>query len=306
MLPSSAGPATTTAADIASAAPDRALDGLRHGLRTLAVAFWLGWQVEANWTDPLLFATYVLVRPLGGVLILVFMFRVVAGGGQGPALSFFVLGSAFWPLVINGMQGMTWGLLDDRERFRTLRYVFTAPISFPVYLVGRALAQSTTAVAAVVVTLAFGRLVLGVPLSLAAVDWPYLVAALALGLVAIMALGLLGLTVVLSVSRESWRLPEAVGAALYLVCGAIFPVTVLPTWVLPISMAIPLTWWLEALRRALLGPEAMVSFPNLTDGQVMTALAVTTVVASGLGLGLYRWAEERARALGRLDQESAF
>lgn len=288
------------------APPDQRPGGLRHALRTVWVAFWLGWQVEANWTDPLLFATYVLVRPLGGVLILVFMFRVVAGGGPGAALDFFVVGSAFWPLVLNGMQGMTWGFLDDRERFRTLRYVYTAPVVFPAYLLGRALVQSTTALAAVAVTLVFGRLVLAVPLSLTSTNWPYLLLAMALGLAATFALGLLGLTVVLGVSRESWRLPEAMGAALFLLCGAIFPVTVLPAWVVPISMAIPLTWWLEALRRALLGPAAMGSFPHLTDGQVLVAMAATTVAATVLGLGLYRWAENRARSLGRLDQDSAF
>ena len=39
---------------------------------------------------------------------------------------------------------------------------------------------------------------------------------------------------------------------------------------------------------------------------VMLALAVTSLVAMGLGVGLYGWSENRARALGGLDRDSAF
>ena len=51
--------------------------------RTVRVAYWLGWQVESNWTDPLLFFIYSIARPLGGALILVFMYFVVSRGGRG-------------------------------------------------------------------------------------------------------------------------------------------------------------------------------------------------------------------------------
>jgi ABC-2 type transport system permease protein len=280
--------------------------GARHALRTLWLSYWLGWQVEANWTDPLLFFIYSIVRPLGGVLILVFMFRVVAGGQRGPELDFFLVGSAFWPMVLNGVQGMAWGIIDDRERHHTLRYVYTAPIRFPIYLVGRALAQISAATAAVVVTLLFGRFALGVPLSIAGTDWPYLAAALALGLLAILGLGLMSVTVVIGVSREAWRLPEAVAAALYLVCGAIFPITVLPSALRAVATAMPLAWWLEAIRRALLGPDAVRSFPDATNAQVLGLLALLSVVSLVLGILVYRWGERRARQLGTLDQETAF
>jgi ABC-2 type transport system permease protein len=298
---------TTTTLPRTDAAPViRQARGLRHALRTLWLAFWLGWQVEANWTDPLLFAIYAIVRPLGGVLILVFMFKVVAGGTRGPELDYFVVGSAFWPLVLAGMQGMGWGFIDDRERFKTLRYVYTSPIPFPMYLTGRSLAQASSSLAAVAVTLLFGRFFLGVPISLATTNWPYLALALVLGMAAILGLGLLTVAFVMSVSRESWRLPEALGAALYLICGTIFPVTSLPAWLQPLCALIPLAWWLEAIRRALLGSQTLSSFPNASDAQVMAWLAVTSVVALALGIVAFRRGERRARERGALDQESGF
>jgi ABC-2 type transport system permease protein len=45
------------------------------------VGTWLGWQIESNWTEPFLFAIYSVIKPVAGVLILVFMYLVVAKGG---------------------------------------------------------------------------------------------------------------------------------------------------------------------------------------------------------------------------------
>ena len=42
----------------------------------------LGWQMEANWTDPLLFFIYSVAKPLASALILVVMLEVISGGGN--------------------------------------------------------------------------------------------------------------------------------------------------------------------------------------------------------------------------------
>src|SRR2546426_2430672 len=238
---------------------------LQRGWRTLRVGYWLGWQIESNWTDPLLFFIYSIARPLGGVLILVFMYHVVARAGGTAMLGFFVVGAACWPFVVRGMMGTAYSLITDREHWKTLRYVYISPISLRAYLVGRALAQATSAVAAAAVTLVFGRWVLGVPMHLATINAPYTAAAFVLGITAVIALGLIVVSAAVLISGEAWRMPEGVGAALYLVCGAIFPVTVLPPALQALSQAIPLTWWLEAMRRGLLGPAVVRSLPPLPD-----------------------------------------
>lgn len=274
--------------------------------RTVRVAYWLGWQVESNWTDPLLFFIYSIARPLGGALILVFMYLVVARGGQGDLLGFFVVGTAFWPFVIAGMMGMAWGIISDREHWKTLKYVYTSPISYRAYLVGRSLAQATSATAATAITLLFGRWVLHIPLHLNTIDVPYALVAFALGITSIMALGFVVVSAAMSISGEAWRMPEGVGAALYLVCGAIFPVTVLPAVLQDVSKAFPLTWWLEAMRRGLLGDNTARSFPWASDGQVLTILAAITAIWVTAGALIFSYAERRARALGVLDRESSF
>jgi ABC-2 type transport system permease protein len=286
--------------------PRSRLTGARHWFRTLRTAFWLGWQIESNWTDPFLFFVYQMARPLGAALILVFMYRVVAGGQPGPLLAFFVVGSAFWGFVVSGMQGMTWSLIGDREHWRTLRYVYTSPISFRAYLVGRALAQAASASAAAVVTLLFAHHALGVPLHLLGINFPYATASLVLGICAITALGLLVAAGAMMISGEAWRMPEGVGAALYLVCGAIFPIGVLPGFLQSVAHALPLTWWLEAMRRGLLGHNVVHSFPWASDGLVLAILSGLTALYALGAATIFRLGEHRARILGILDRETGY
>lgn len=274
--------------------------------RTLQVGYWLGWQIESNWTDPLLFFIYSIARPLGGVLILVFMYYVVARAGGPAMLGFFVVGTACWPFVVRGMMGTAWSLISDREHWRTLRYVYTSPISLRAYLVGRALAQATSALAAAVVTLVFGRWVLGVPLHVATMNIPYTAAAFGLGIASVISLGLIVVSAAFLISGEAWRMPEGVGAALYLICGAIFPVTVLPPGLQALSQAIPLTWWLEAMRRGLLGPAVIRSLPRFTDSHVLGVLALLTVLWVAAALIAFTATERRARQLGILDRETMY
>ena len=139
--------------------------------RSLRAGFWLGWKIESSWADPLLFLIYSVIRPLGSALILVVMFFAVSGGRRGPLLDFFVVGSAFWPLVLAGLQGLVTAVLEDRELWRMTRSVYTSPISWPTFLIGRTLAATLSAgFGGVVVILMTGRLFLGVPLALSPGD----------------------------------------------------------------------------------------------------------------------------------------
>ena len=72
--------------------------------RSFAVAVRLGWQMEANWTDPLLFFIYSVAKPLASALILVVMLDVISGGAKPEYRAFVVVGSALWSFVLCGHQ----------------------------------------------------------------------------------------------------------------------------------------------------------------------------------------------------------
>ena len=42
----------------------QSLSTWRENLRTFRIAAWLGWQIESNWTDPLVFFIFAVLRPM--------------------------------------------------------------------------------------------------------------------------------------------------------------------------------------------------------------------------------------------------
>jgi ABC-2 type transport system permease protein len=277
--------------------------------RSFVPAAWLGWQVESNWTDPFLFFVFSVLKPVASVLILVFMYRAVSrAGADDPIYAYIYLGNAFYIYVGAVMAGASYSVLDDRERYRVLKYLYVAPISIPLYLFGRAVARFVTGTLAVVITLAAGVLFFGVPIHFAAANWPLFGAALALGVVCLACMGIVLGGWTMTIRNEPWFLGEAVAAALYLFSGAIFPLSILPQFLQPIGFALPMTYWLELLRRALLGPGA-AAFPTLagfSNAQLFAILGAITVAFAVIAALAFRYFDRRARELGLLDAQSNF
>ncbi len=278
---------------------------IRRYVRGVRTGFWLGWLVESNWTDPFLFAIYSLVRPLSGVLLLYFMFAVLSGGQRGPMLNFFLVGSALWPYVLNSLQGIAFTVVEDREEYKMIRYLYLTPVPLAVYLIGRAVAKVALATIAVALTFTFAVLALGLPLDPAVIDVPYLSAGFGLGFVGMWGMGLAVAALSLNLTQQAWSMPEAIGGALYLLCGAIFPITQLPPILAALGSLLPVTYWLEATRRGLLG-NTIGSFPGLSNEAVMARLIVTTVASCILGGLAFALGERHARTTGNLDRTSNY
>ncbi|HEX8684400.1 MAG TPA: ABC transporter permease [Ardenticatenaceae bacterium] len=277
--------------------------------RTFKAAAWLGWQIESNWTDPFLFFAFSIMRPIASVLILVFMYNAVSQVGVGdPIYAYIYLGNAFYIYVGAVMAGASYSILDDRERYRMLKYLYIAPINMPVYLFGRAVARFIIGTLAVVITIAAGVLFFDVPVDLAAVNWPMFLAALMLGVVALTFMGIVIGMWTMTLRTEPWFLGEGVAAALYLFSGAIFPITLLPQFLQPIGFILPMTYWLELLRRALLGPGA-AAFPTLagfSNAQLFVTLFGITLLFGLIAAFAYRYFDLAARDAGMIDSQNNF
>jgi ABC-2 type transport system permease protein len=272
--------------------------------RSFSVATWLGWQIESNWADPLLFAIYSIIRPLSSAAILVVMYGVITQANfENPLFAYIYLGNAFYIYVGQIMNGMAWTIIDDREHYKTIKYIYVAPVNFPAYLLGRGVARFLIASLSVLITILFGTLFLKVRIDIAAVNWPLFLAALLIGIVMLAMMGLLLTGILLLLVHHSWGIGDAVAGALYLFSGAIFPLEVLPAWLRPVGFFIPITYWLELLRRALVGSVAQ-AFPTLThlsDTQLLGILITLTVLfglVSALG---FSWCERRAQRHGLID-----
>jgi ABC-2 type transport system permease protein len=119
-------------------------------LRSLLNGFWLGWQVETNWADPLIFLIYFIARPVAALTILVVMYSVIARDIIGtPYFAYVYLGGALYLLAGQIVVGVSWVVVEDREQYRVAKQIYTAPIDEYAYLMGRGLARFAVSVMSV-------------------------------------------------------------------------------------------------------------------------------------------------------------
>lgn len=278
-------------------------------VRSFSVAAWLGWQIESNWADPFLFAVYSIARPLASVLILVVMYAVITDSAfNQPIFPYIYLGNALYILVAQVITGVSWAIIDDREHYRVAKHLYTAPINGYAYLFGRGMARLLIGSISVAITIVFGTVVFKLPIRLSTIDWPLLVSSSVLGITAIAAMGLIIGAWTMTMARHFWSVGEAVGGAMYIFSGAIFPLDVLPAWLRPIGYLLPVTYWLEAARRALLGPEAITfpTFANFSNQALLAILAGFMVVLLVVSRRFYRWALHTSKERGLLDMETGY
>ena len=282
--------------------------------RSFVTAVRLGWQMEANWTDPLLFFIYSVAKPLSSTLIFVVMIEVIGGASTAEFRGFVVIGTALWSLVLSGIAGLAWSILDDRERYRMLKYVYVSPNDFVVMLLGRGVARIAVGAMGAFITLGVGIVALGLSFDAARIDWPLLAVVMVLGLVAIMAIAIILAAICIQTRQESWSYPEAAAGAMFLVTGAVFPLAVLPAPVQLVGLLTPLTWWIEGVRRAVFpGGISAIGGPGSLFGaitgrsapttlEISVALLVTGALVTLAAAIVFRISERRAKNRGLLDQ----
>ncbi len=277
--------------------------------RSFLVATWLGWQIESNWTDPVLFTIYSIVKPLASAAILVVMYGVITGGRfREPVFPYIYLGNAFYIYVGSVMTGISWAVIDDREHYRTLKYIYVAPVRIPLYWLGRGVARFLTGSFAVLVTLLAGVLFLRLPINPAQVDWPLFFISWALGVVMLAFMGLILANVSLLVAHHFFLIGEAVAGALYLFSGAVFPLEVLPGWLRPLGFIMPITYWLELIRRSLLG-ESSKAFPTLasfSSAELLGIMLGLSVLFSVTALLTFKLCDFLARERGLIDRTTNY
>jgi len=278
-------------------------------LRSFRTAAWLGWKIESNWTDPFLFAVYSVVKPLAGAAILVVMYSIITNGNfVDPLFPYIYLGNAFYMYVGAVMTGVSWAVIDDREHYRTLKYMYVAPIRIPLYLMGRAVARFLTGSFSVLITIVFGVLFLHVPIVLSEVNWLLFFVSLFMGVVLLALMGLTLAGVTLLLARHGDYLGDAVAGGLYLFSGAVFPLDVLPAWLRPLGYAMPITYWLELLRRSLVGSVAQ-AFPTLSsisNDQLLLILGGMIVLAAVIAVVTFRYCDKQARERGYIDRTTNY
>jgi len=87
------------------------------------------------------------------------------------------------------------------------------------------------------------------------------------------------------------------GSVSTLLAGVLYPVTVLPAWLLPVSYLLPLTYSLQAMRRAILTGDSL-----LTMASDVIALLLFAAILLPMSFVAFRYAVKRAKIEGSLTQ----
>lgn len=277
--------------------------------RAFKSAAWLGWEMESNWTQPATFLAYSIVRPLGAVGIVVFMYIAVASAAnlQDPSrLAFVFVGTTAFMFVGQELYGISQALLEDREHYQTLKYVYISPSTIYAYLVGRGLGKVAETGISAAVALVIGAVFLDIDFS--GLNVPLLVVALFLGILGIAAFGIMLAGIVLLTARHGFQMGESVAAVFFFLGGVVFPINILPAWVQPISYALPVTYWVEAVRRALIGSTGQADsfLATLPTAELIVLIVGTTALFFGLSMLVFRYFDRAARRKGRIDITTSY
>ena len=271
--------------------------------RSLIASARLAWAIEGNWAEPFFLLVYLIIRPLA--FLGLFLAVLSVGGALNPAsIGFVVVGQAVFQIVGAAMQGPTHALLDDRERYRTIRYIFATPSSLLPVSIGRALVKALIAAISAVIVIGVGALI-GMPMRAGGPDLPLLLVVMALGLASIVGLGVALGAVCVQLRNDAWGYPQAVAGSVFLLCGAIFPLDTLPGALQLLGAALPMTWWIEGVRRALLGTASPGLLGELSTPHLLLVLTAGTVLITLAAPQLFRIGIDRAREKGYLDRSTA-
>ena len=135
-----------------------------------------------------------------------------------------------------------------------------------------------------------------------------LFAAMILGVACLTFMGIVLGMWTLTLRTEPWFIGEAVAAALYLLAARSFRSRSCQRFLQPIGFIMPMTYWLELIRRSLLGSGA-AAFPTLagfSDIQLFGILGVITLAFGLIASFAYRYFDKVARDNGMIDAQSNF
>jgi ABC-2 type transport system permease protein len=139
----------------------------------------------------------------------------------------------------------------QRERwFGTLELLVAAPAHFSLVLLPLAFATSAIGVYCMATTLLWGRFVFGIDLT---IDQPLLMAAAIPATV--LSIGALGFLIAVAFARyrHAWALGAMSEYPVWLLCGFLVPLALLPEWTRPISWGLAPTWGMRAIRESATG-----------------------------------------------------
>ncbi|MBI9012416.1 MAG: ABC transporter permease [Clostridiales bacterium] len=158
----------------------------------------------------------------------------------------------------------------NRERFMgTLESIFVAPAGFKNIIIGKIIGNTFWGLVSMIISSTFVLIVFRKPFT---IDSPLLLATafllMTLSFIAI-ALFMAGL---FTLSRNTRLVMNSLEHPIFLLCGIVFPVEILPRFIQPISYLLSPTWAIKLLRLSVIGGHTKEKFFYLVGLSILTLL----------------------------------
>jgi ABC-2 type transport system permease protein len=270
---------------------------LRSHLRALAAIARKDWHYY--WRYPLLAVSHAF-QPVVWLTPVYFMGQLFSRDGRAEGfaaytgsadyMSFILLGTALSNFITAVFWGMGYALKTDMDT-GVLEANWLLPVPRLLLLVGRTLTSlATTTVTSsimfVTAALLFGFRPTGDVLAAFLTTVPMLLGLYGFGF---------AFAALVMILREANTLVDVSSFLVQILSGANFPVQALPRWLLPLSLALPLTYGFDAARHWLLGTRTL-----LPIAWEIALLLVFMFVMLGFGAAAFARLERRVRQRGTL------
>ena len=245
-------------------------------------------------------ALFRVIEPIAWLTPVYFLGRSFAGSsgssgfaaytGTGDYMSFILVGTVLANYIAAVFWGMGYALKSEMDS-GVLETNWMAPVPRLLFLVGQTLASLAITTVNSLGMLALAWLLFGFQVS-----GSLLSAALALVpmLVALYGFGFAFAAIVLLL-KEANTLIDVSNYLISMLSGSQFPVNVLPRFLLPLSLAIPLTYGFDAVRGTLLGTQTLLPIE-----QELAVLALFMIITVPLGYLIFKRIERHCKQLGTL------
>lgn len=271
-------------------------------LRSLYYAFWLGWQIDSNWTDPFVFIVFTVTKPLATALTIFLMYYIIIGDFLNPLFGYVFVGSTFNAYISLVLYSAIWMVYADREAYQTLKYIYITETPIWLYYMGRLLVKFVAATISSIIILSAGIVIARIPLK---INPTLLALTILAGIIVILSLGYIFAFMAMLMARHSEGVASSLSALFFLLSGVVFPIDALPQPVRYISYIFPGTYWFALLRRSVLGYD-IGELASYSITQLWLYLLILTAIYLAVAYVMYRSIDYLVRRKGTIDMTTNY
>ncbi|MDF2822139.1 MAG: type transporter [Clostridiales bacterium] len=209
-------------------------------------------QMKNSFVRPM-FRFCLIANPIVNTILLYEMFK---NSNQDNFTTYIMLGAGLmglWSCICFSSAGDI-----NRERFSgTLSLIFAAPVNFGMIIFGKVLGNTILSLVTLIISFLTAKILYHAPIMIESPG--YLLLSLLATVICFIAISIC-IAYLLTLSRKTQLYMNCIEIPIIFVCGFVFPVDILPNWVLPISYSLSPTWAVKLIRMSVSGVESKTDY----------------------------------------------